>query len=368
MMHDLGRYAESVFHADDEALDFLATYFGRKSVLLIGGAGFDPRAKVVAATLTEAGASLSAVLFREVRPRDGAKLKSIAEENLAEIARLIPDLNVLEIQIFETDGAVVGGRRAVRALSSVNMDGFTDIVVDLSALSIGTSFPLVRWLVERSVAGSTANLHVTVAHSPAIDSSIRPTAGDRAGWIHGFSGRLGVDRDQPAARLWMPQLASESQQELSRIFEFVQPDDTCPILPFPSRDPRLADRLAVAFQQELLGSWDVDVRNIVYADEGDPLDVYRTILRIEDLRRPVFEGSGGSEVIVSPTGSKVTALGALMACLERDLPAAYLEAESYEMTGLPDKLQVEPSLVHVWLEGEVYPQERSALCRVSEES
>ena len=30
---------------------------------------------------------------------------------------------------------------------------------------------------------------------------------------------------------------------------------------------------------EFESTWSVDTRNIVYADEGDPLDLYRTIIR-----------------------------------------------------------------------------------------
>ena len=54
------------------------------------------------------------------------------------------------------------------------------------------------------------------------------------------------------------------------------------------------------------------------------------------------------------------ALGALMAALERDLPVAYLEAIGYEFDG--SAAQEGPvDVIHIWLEGEVYPQPRPAL-------
>ncbi len=65
--------------------------------------------------------------------------------------------------------------------------------------------------------------------------------------------------------------------------------------------------------------------------------------------------------MLSPLGGKVMALGALMAALERDLPVAYLEPFGYELkAAVPAKLE-RPNLVHVWLEGEVYPQPRPIL-------
>ena len=68
-------------------------------------------------------------------------------------------------------------------------------------------------------------------------------------------------------------------------------------------------------------------------------------------------------LILSPFGSKVMALGALMAALERDLPVAYLESIGYELdeTGLEEIDQ--PNLIHLWLEGDAYSQPRPALLK-----
>ena len=99
----------------------------------------------------------------------------------------------------------------------------------------------------------------------------------------------------------------------------------------------------------------MDARNIIYADEGDPLDLYRTILRLDDLRAPVFEETGGSMLVLSPLGSKVMAFGALLAALERDLPIVYLESVGYELESrVPERFD-DSNLIHLWLEGDVYP-------------
>lgn len=369
-MREEGRYSECVMHRPDEAPQFFESYFKGRRVLLIGGAGFDPRACIAAQQLHRSGAELEVHLIREHRPGPTDALTAAADENLARFEALTGEFQKTDVEIFGDDGAIVGGRRAATTVSALDLSPYGDVIVDISALSIGTSFPIVRLLVQQfSHTEEPRNLHVTVAHDPRIDARITRTAGDRPGWVHGFSGTTGVDRDHNPARLWMPQLASGAQPELRRIYDFVDPDDTCPILPFPARDPRLADDLALEYREELLGTWQVDVRNIVYADEDDPLDVYRTILRIDDLRKPVFHGSGGSATIVSPTSSKLTALGALMASIERDLPVAYLEAEGYELAPqlarLPasNKNSAEPGLMHLWLEGEAYASGRPALRR-----
>ena len=109
------------------------------------------------------------------------------------------------------------------------------------------------------------------------------------------------------------------------------------------------------YAEELQDAWSVDVRDLVYADEKNPLDAYRTILRIDDARRRVFETVGGSQIILSPLGSKALALGTLMAALERDFTLLYVESIGYTL----DKEPAPPAsdsdeLVHIWLHGEAY--------------
>lgn len=90
-----------------------------------------------------------------------------------------------------------------------------------------------------------------------------------------------------------------------------------PNLAFSGPRPRLGDMLAEEYIVEFESAWKVDARDVVYADEQDPLHLYRTILRLDDLRKPVFRDAGGSILILSPLGTKVMSLGALMAALER---------------------------------------------------
>ena len=66
-------------------------------------------------------------------------------------------------------------------------------------------------------------------------------------------------------------------------------------------------------------------------------------------------------LILSPLGSKVMALGALMAALERDLPIVHLESIGYELQKSAPETIDQSNLIHVWSEGEAYPQPRPAL-------
>ena len=362
------RWDPCVAHRGDDVRKFFGEYFSRpaRKVLVVAGAGFDPRSRTAATQLSKAATSMRALLIRENRPNPPQDELDRAEENtnalLATLTERQVEHRVKHVEIFGTDGAVVGGRNIINVLGRQNLEGVTDVVVDISGLSAGTTFPIMRYFVEYTCrCQATMNLHVVVVHNPRLDAAIRSIASDAPSYVHGFKGRSTLIDTVDAARLWLPQLALRRRATLERLYDFIGPHDTCPILPFPANEPRLGDTLVEEYLTELQDTWSVDARNIVYADEGDPLDLYRTILNLDDVRKRVFAETGGSILILSPLGSKVMALGALMAALERDLPVAYLESIGYEFQVTGEEEVDQADLVHLWLEGDVYPHPRPAL-------
>ena len=217
---------------------------------------------------------------------------------------------------------------------------------------MGISFPLVRDLLEQAQRGHPSlNLHLMVTDEPTTDDEIVATGCGTAGTVHGFKGRWGLDESIDAAKLWLPQLIQGQRMILEQIRNFVDPHDVCPILPFPARSPRLADELIAFYAQEFENLWQVDARTIVYATENNPLDLYRTILRIDDARKRVFAETGGSLIVLSPIGSKVLAVGALMTAIERDFPVVYVESIEYTVNFemIEQNRHKGGEIVHVWL-------------------
>jgi hypothetical protein len=358
------RWQRCIWHRGRDASDFVPAYFGQghRRVLLVGGAGFDPRSTILCALLAQSHVGIRALFIREERPNPATHLLSAADANSSQLTTLATNHQVLPIEIFGSDNAVIGGRNAVRAIDQHQVSDFTDVIVDLSALSIGTSYPIVRYFRQRAMNGlSPPNVHVFVAQNAELDERISPVTAESVVLVHGFRGGWALDQSASAAKLWLPQLARGRRQALQRIYEAVSPHDTCPVFPFPSRRPRLGDDLAEHFLVELESAWEVDPRNFIYAAEDDPLDLYRTLMRIDDLRQRVFAETGGSVLVLSPTGSKVLALGALMAALERDMPVAYLEAIAYDFpaTQRGATPPADQELIHVWLEGDCYADSSS---------
>lgn len=366
------RWERCVDHSFAAVREFAVRHFSEphRRVLLVGGAGFDPRALTAALLLMQvASGRVHGFFLRERRPNPDPALLARAEQQLGRLGSLIPGAEVVDIQVFEADGAVGVGRRAVDAVRSIDLGLYTDIVVDFSALSIGSSFPITRLLMQRlesmmttgvadAALAPVVNLHAFVTASPTTDNRIIPQPSAIVGPVHGFQGRLGIDETARAARLWMPQLRVGLRGILEQLYAFLRPDDVVPVLPFPAHDPRFGNLLIEHYAEEFDKPWLVDARSIVYADERNPLDYYRTVLRIDDRRHPVFASTGGNLLLLSPVGSKVLALGAMMAAMERDLPVVYVEALSYEasLDGQSDLQYTDNDLVHVWLLGEAYPR------------
>lgn len=354
------RWQNCVQHRSKEVQEFISKYLGdaKRQVLLIAGAGFDPRSTavsdLVAATI---GNRVRGLFIREERPNPDGELVDRATKNLERMTQFVPSHSSLPIKIFADDGAVIGGREAIQALEKLPLTDVTDVIIDFSALSRGVAFPIVRYLLERAQNSVPSfNLHLMVNDEPEIDSEVVSTACDKVGTIHGFKGRLGLDDTSRAAKLWLPQYACGQRAILDRIYNFVQPHDVCPILPFPSSNPRAGDELIEHYGQEFESVWEVDARNIVYADEKSPRDLYRTILRIDDARKRVFAEVGGSLLVLTPIGSKAMAIGALMAAIERDFPVAYIESIGYTVNfkKVDEHRMENGELVHVWLHGEAY--------------
>lgn len=364
-MNHTTRWDPCISHYGDEVRSFLRQFLAEripKALFFVGGAGFDSRSCTVATEIRSIGEIERAFLVREIRPNVRDDQLHMANNNEELFRTMVDEVRVEHIDIFGTDGAVVGGRNVIAKLRQQSLQGVTDIMVDVSALSVGISFPIIRYLLE-FVKGHRRqiNLHLFATHDPKLDYAIQAISSDGVNYVHGFKGGSTLSGMERPTKLWLPQLAKERRSTLVKIHDFVEPDETCPVLPFPSVDPHLGDSLVAEFLAELENTWSVDARSLVHADEGDPLDLYRTILRLNDLREPVFRGIGGSRLVLSPLGGKAMALGALLAAVELDLPVAYVEPIDFDVAeGVLSEAR-EQDLIHLWLEGDVYSGDRPAL-------
>jgi len=360
------RWEKCIHHRGQDAETFLRDFFADKKrrLLLIGGAGFDPRSISVARSLADvAKGRIDGLFIREERPNPNATLRKLADANTVELKTLFPNADVFSVDVFDTDNAPVGGRRATHEINRrANLDGITDVVLDSSALSVGIMFPIARYCLHAAqTKGPTLNFHLVVQDDPQTDASILGTACGKSAPLHTFQGEINLDSSRDAAKLWLPQLGKGKQEHLKLIFEEIKPHAVCPIIPFPSRNPRSGDSLIEEYgalfetmTDPMTPTWNVDSRDIVYAHEKSPLDLYRSVLKIDNARKRVFAQTGGSKMILSPLGSKAVGVGLLMAALDRNFAVVSVETIEYKLLQSNCLASKSSELVHVWLHGEAY--------------
>lgn len=360
------RWQDCISHGDAEAEEFIQEYFSRAEchTLLIAGAGFDPRSATIAEMLASSieAERLKAIFLREQRPNPGVDLLRAGDKNAAALTSRIHDSRILDVEVLsETDSAVVVGQRAISAIRALGprlLEGITDVVLDISALSIGIAFPTASYFMKVCAeAGPKTNFHVVAASHPSLDGAITAISSDVVDPIRGFAGDIDIEASADEPKIWLPHLSMNRNAPLSLIKRSLTgPVSVCPVLPVSQHDPMAGDRLIAAFENELSGEWEVEARNIIYAIEDDPLDLYRTITTIHRRNSSVFDALIKSHIVLSPSGNKVLAIGALMAALEQKLAVRYVEAVGYEVDW--DKVAAvdcaKARIVHVWLQGEPY--------------
>jgi hypothetical protein len=360
------RWQYCISHSGPDVKEFVRTYLrsGELSCLLVAGAGFDPRTSAVTQLLSGAIAGtssrLKAVFVREHRPNPGAALVRLGDEHADRLRATVPDSELVGIQVLaESDRAVVGGQRIIAEMSARPrlLECVTDVILDMSALSLGISFPLARYLSE-ACSQSGANFHVFAASNSTLDDAIRSIPSDVVDPVRGFSGQIDYESAAEEPKIWLPHLSTNRAASLQRILDSLKgPVKICPVVPLSQCDPKAGDRLLAEFEPELMREWRIDARDLVYAIDDDPLDLYRTLSAIWRRTQSVFKDVIRSHLVLSPSGNKILAIGALMAALEHDIAIRYVESIGYEVDW--DKISAaagEPPsrFVHVWLQGAPY--------------
>jgi hypothetical protein len=266
-----------------------------------------------------------------------------------------------EVKMWSGDGRRLGSRNAASVFSADDVRQYRDIVVDISALPRSIYFPLIGRLLliidTWQLDSPRPNLHVVVSESLELDRLIH-TEGidDDATYLHGFSGGVDMEATSDIPRIWIPILGESQRGELERIYDLVHPDEICPVLPFPSSDPRRGDNLILNYRELLFDRFRIEPDNIIYASEKNPFEVYRQLNKTTTQYKNALHPLNGCKVVISALSSKLLSLGALLSGYEmRDVVGiAHVESSGYVMSAGTDISLVHEELFEIWLSGECY--------------
>ena len=337
--------------------------------LLVMGLGFDPRAPLMLEILVGAGTGpidVRLLHFDEGPDSVSQKYATEVAANEAAVRTLVATVagrvTDIHIPMIEEDRRV-GGRRVGALATDVGFHGYSDVIVDISALPRALYFPLVRTFlknVDTSQAGAnkdTTNLHVTLAESPTFDATVREQLTERAEFLPGFLGTVELEQDEDMPRVWAPVLGEQQSEALKLIEQKARVLDNAPeIVPFFhsqrwTRDAAIVSCLSIEVSSTLGES----IRGTSsMRPEHNPFDVYRQLCALYDRYSRALQPLRGAKMIISAHSSKLLSLGALLAACDRpEVAVAYVEAQGYQVDG-PLTRPADAVPFVIWIAGEPY--------------
>ena len=327
---------------------------GIERMLSLGGEG----TRDVALIAFDEGAESPSQIYLAQRKANGERLEKLAQGR-GTIGRR-------DIKMFSDDNRRIGARSIAQEFaSSAEFRSYTDVVVDISALPRSLYMPLLAKLLAlfdgEAKDGEKRNLHVIVSHSPAIDSAIvEEGLEESASYLFGFAAAaLKSESTSGQPKIWIPVLGKRQPAQLERINQFVMPDEICPLLPSPARDPREGDSIMIEYRELLFDQLRVEPRNIIYAAESNPFEVYRQLMRSILHYDRALKPLGGCKVALSAMSSKLASMGVLLAAYELgrrepkvSVGVAHVESQGYRVES--NDTAPSTTLFTMWLSGECY--------------
>ncbi len=371
-----GRWSNYVLASGEELQKLLKLHCAnaKRDICFILGQGFDPRMNMGLHAVLEAGGEgrrhIVSLEFDEGSSSPSHYHQDSVDQNLIELQRLKNGHctnEVKTVKMWAPDGRRISSRSAANLYSRAEeFAGFSDVFLDISALPRSIFYPLLAKLLylqeHDSGEGRKLNLFVLVAESPQVDAQIIDEGVDEAAdYTHLF--RSGTDRMSATGepKVWIPILGEGQRIQLERLYELVTPQEICPILPSPALNPRRGDNLIIEYRELLFDRLRVEPRNILFASERNPFEVYRqvrkTILHYQRALSPL----GGCHPVVSSVSTKLLSIGALLAAYELKqaklaVGIAHIETHGYRIQNEHELKQMaaRSTLFGLWLSGECY--------------
>lgn len=344
----------------------------KRRVLLVVGRGFDSRALDAPSRIIAAGGEGDRriwLLAYHLSQSESTTRAEMTSKNVANFNSLLGTdaVTVLPVNIGVSGNRSFTSRNAKAAVTRMEeLTSFTDVIVDVSAMPRMVALTVIAQLIAllddlAESGGEQINLHVVVAESVAADhSGVSGSLSETVTNVVGFSGHLDAQATINLPRVWFPILGEGQSVRLERIWQKVNPDEVCPVIPFPSRESRRGDLIIDEYRQVLFEEYQIEPRNILHACEYNPFEAYREIFRAIDRYRDALKDLGGCKVFVSPLSSKLLSIGALLACYDHRKQAngedkvfvgmPYLESVSY--ADPVEGASTEKELYSMWLRGE----------------
>lgn len=350
----------------------------KPDILFIMGMGFDPRTNlgiesIFSVNTTQRRDTILLRYYRTAEEKENLPTQPV-QEHLDRLSRFLQDAGhpspqIKDVVLRSDDDKSIASINATYIIPDFSVfEKYTDIIIDISAMPRGIFIPLINKcldLVDQYNSSNEVkkNLHVIVAENSKLDSFIEDKGTDEAAtYIHGFRIKE-IGKTDEQKEVWIPILGEHQTSQFDKIKIELNPVEVCPIMPFPCDDLRRGDKLIIEYQERLLNDNNVELKNIVYADESNPFQVYRLLNKTIHRYNESFKLLAGCKIIVSALSSKLLTVGAFMAAYEKkkeglNIGIMHVESLKHELNAEYEGQKIEIAkhnkLFEIWLAGAPY--------------
>lgn len=363
------RWADYVFELGEGALELVACAASTQApsrTMYVLGVGFDPRCLVGLQAFLGLEHPTPPIVVRVDLPAPTASshpvARTAAAANLVAFDELMTDTDHRVVKFpAVSEMANAGPPIAQEIIKSDFLASVGHLVLDISSLPSSLYFPLAAaalkagGLPPEDPSHFSGEFQVVVCENPQVDACITELSVSHASYIAGFRPTR-LESDPAGPTVWAPVVGEGAGPALRVVHDLLEPDEVCPILPFPARSPRRSDALLLEHQTELFDSFQVTPANIVFADERNPFDLYRTLCRLNRDYEAALNPLGPPSIELSSHSSKLLSLGVLLAAVEQEMPLATAVSGEYEIVHGMDLASFSTSnqLGCLWLAGDPY--------------
>jgi hypothetical protein len=351
----------------------------KRDIIFIMGMGFDPRTNVGIETIysIESQGIKSTVILRYYNQQEdvGTQNHPLVQKHLMELntflnLKSLPDFTERNIIQRSEDNKSIASINATQSFNADDFKNYSDIIVDISAMPRGVFLPLLNKLMivisdwnYKCNSHDKKNLHVIVTENPDLDAKIQDRGEAEDGiFIHGL-GITDTAKTKSHKEVWISLIGEGQTKQYDIIRKEIDPAEICPVLPFPSKDLKRTDRLIIEYQDLLFNDGSFDPKNIIYAHEENPFQVYRLMRKAIIRYNESLSILSGCKIIVSVFSSKLLTIGAFLAVYEarvsgKNVGIKHVESLGYELDknveNIIEDILKKNTMVELWLAGDPY--------------
>ncbi|HMT54098.1 MAG TPA: hypothetical protein PKD16_14930 [Saprospiraceae bacterium] len=368
-----------LFKGDENIQSFWCNHLSRedKKILYVLGKGFDVRMNHGIRHLVNCNTSSKiecvVIEFDEGSDSSSKNYKINVDKNFNELKTLNGiTLKTKSIALWKGQGRNkrrIGDKEAADIfLSYDDIKEYSDIVLDISALPRGVYFSLIGKLLtlidfNKIDNCEMHNLFVITTENAKIDQqTIDDDIDEELKFSFGFSGDLELTSDDPV--IWFPILGENKYNQIIRAYNKINPREICPLLPFPSKDPRRSDNLIIEYHQLLFDELRIESQNLLYVPEQNPFEVYRNLSYAIINYNKTLSILNGCKAAISTFSSKLLSIGAIITAYEMNnrktdkigVGILNVDSKGYKIEDEQKilKIKIESELFLTWLTGDPY--------------